>query len=249
MIAKKSDLKELGKCGRIAAFTLRELARNVRPGVTTSELNSIAERLIKARGGVPSFKDYHGFPSALCVSINDEVVHGLPGQRKIKLGDLVGLDIGVNLGGYFTDCAITVSVGCPNKKVQTLLLGVKEALVKTIKIARVGCHVGDLEAKCGDVLKSYHLKPILALSGHGTGRAVHEKPAIKSDGRAGDGSKIIEGMVLAIEPMATLGSGQVITSSDGWTVKTANGEPSAHFEHTVVITKTGAKILTLQGPC
>ena len=247
MIAKKSDLKGLGKCGRIAAFTLRELVRNVRPGVTTSELNSITERLITARGATPSFKNYRNYPSALCVSINDEVVHGLPGQRKIKLGDLVGLDIGVNLDGYFTDCATTVSVGRPTPKVQSLLLGVKEALTETIKEAKAGCHVGDLESKCGEVLNGYHLVPILALSGHGTGRAVHELPAIKSDGQAGEGAKIVEGMVLAIEPMATLESGQVRTSSDGWTVKTVNREPSAHFEHTVIVGKAGAKILTSQG--
>jgi len=248
MIAKKADLRGLQRCGRIAAFTLHELARNIRPGVTTSELNLIAERLIKARGATPSFKNYQNYPSALCVSINDEIVHGLPGQRKIKLGDLVGLDIGVNLEGYFTDCATTVSVGRPSKATQSLLLGVKEALSETIKAVKAGGHVGDLESKCGEILKTYQLKPILALSGHGTGSAVHEPPAIKSAGKAGEGAKIVGGMVLAIEPMATLGCGRVKTAKDGWTVKTVDGKLAAHFEHTIIVTPFCAKILTLQGP-
>ena len=232
------------KSGAIAALVLRELSKAAKPGVVTMDLELMARRLIKARRAKPSFIGYNGYEYAICISINDEVVHGLPSNRVLKKGDLVGIDIGVNLAEYYSDCATTISVGPMTKDIKKLIYTTRESLDSAIRVIRPGIRVGEIEEMTGNVLRRGALRPILSLSGHGVGLAVHEDPSIKSDGKAASGEIVRAGMVFAIEPMATTGCGQVKVGPDGWSVKTVDQEPAAHFEHTVAVTKRGVKILT-----
>lgn len=246
MIKKKNkdQIRMIQKSGQIAKFTLKQLLNAITPGVSSFELEKIANRLIIARGAKPSFLGYRGYKFATCISINDEVVHGLPSERRIKDGDIVSIDVGVNYKGYFSDTAATIIVGHTNEETEKLVFNTQKSLMDSISIVKPGIRVGEIENKTGEVLRKNKLKPILALSGHGVGLAVHEEPSIRSDGKIDSGEILEEGMVIAIEPMATLGSGEVFTDSDGWTIKTTDGKPAAHFEHTVVITKNGHKLLT-----
>lgn len=246
MILRKSkeEIKTMTKAGSIAEFALRQLTKEIRAGRTTIELEKIARRLISARGGEPAFLGYNGFPAAICVSTNEELVHGIPSAKKIKEGDVVGIDLGVKYDGYFADTAKTVFVGKPSRDALRLIKGTREALQEAIRAVKPGAKIGDIESVIGETLKKYDLRPVLALSGHGIGKSIHEKPVIMCDGRQCTGETIKEGMVFAIEPMATLGSGEVETSDDGWTVKTKDSSTSAHFEHTVLVTSTGSRVLT-----
>ena len=245
-VKTKFQVNQISKSGSIAAFTLRELSKAVKPGVSTIDLDLLAKRLINARGGKPSFYGYRGYKYAICISVNDEVVHGIPSSKKIKSGDIVSIDVGVNLNGYFSDTALTVIVGRVDDKITKMVSATKDALMEAIKIVKPGVRVGELESRTGKTLKLARLSPIMDLSGHGVGLAVHEEPSIRSDGNKDSGEPLKEGMVLAIEPMATPGSGKVATADDGWTVKTVDGALAAHFEHTVAVTKTGFKILTVR---
>lgn len=241
----KEDIRILAKAGAINSFALKQVAKSIKSGVSTYELEGIAQRTIKARGGEPSFLGYRGYKYALCVSINDEVVHGMPSaNRIIKAGDIIGLDLGVKYKNRYTDAAITVVVGKRSSDTKRLLRGVSESLKAAIKTVRPGVKVGDIEFETGRTLNKYKLSPILALSGHGVGFSVHEEPSIKSDGIKGRGETLKAGMVLAIEPMAALGAADVEVSKDGWTVATKDGSFSAHFEHTIVVTDNGSRILT-----
>lgn len=246
MIEKKNkeQIRMIQKSGAIAKFTLKELMLAIKPGISKFELEKIANRLILARGAKPSFLGYRGYEFATCISIDDEVVHGLPSERRIKSGDVVSVDVGVNYKGYFSDTAATKIVGLAGEDIERLVNSTKKSLIDSISIIKPGIRVGEIENKTGEVLKENNLSPILALSGHGVGFAVHEEPSIKSDGHINDGEILEEGMVLAIEPMATLGSGEVYTDKDGWTIKTVDGKAGAHFEHTVAVTKNGFKMLT-----
>ena len=246
MIKKKNkeQIRMIRKSGLIAKFTLKEILCAARPGVSRLELEKAANRLIAARGAKPSFLGYRGYKFATCISINDEVVHGMPSERRIKEGDVVSIDVGVNYNGYFSDTAATVIVGLASREVEKLVWATQRALMDAISIVEPGVRVGKIENTTGEVLRGNKLKPILALSGHGVGFAVHEEPSIKSDGEVGGGEVLQEGMVIAIEPMATLGTGEVYTDNDGWTIKTVDGKPAAHFEHTIVVTKNGYKMLT-----
>lgn len=243
-IKNKYQVEQIHKSGLIAAFVLRELSRAVKPGITTIELDSLAKRLICARGAKPSFYGYRGYKFATCISVNDEVVHGIPSSKKIKKGDVVSIDVGVNLDGYFSDTAKTVSIGHVDKEIKQMIASTRESLNQAIKTVKPGARVGDIENATGQVLKKSGLSPVTALSGHGVGFAVHEEPSIKSDGDENPGEILKEGMVLAIEPMATLGSGSVKTARDGWTVKTVDGKAAAHFEHTIAVTSGGYRVLT-----
>jgi len=243
-IKTPDEIKTIAQGGAIAAFTLKQLAKRVKPGILTIELDQIARRIIAARGAEPSFLGYQGYPAAICVSINDEVVHGIPSGRKIKSGDLVSIDVGIKYKNHYSDAALTVFVGNVSKDAKRLVLGVKEALREAIKIVKPGIRVGDIENKTGEILKKFKLSPVMELSGHGVGNAVHEEPSIRCDGTKKTGAEITEGMVLAIEPMAALGSGKVYIENDGWTVKSADHSLTAHFEHTICVTKKGSKILT-----
>lgn len=244
-IKSKQEIGKIAKSGKIAGFLLREMVKNVRAGITTKELDKIAERIISSRGAEPSFLNYQGYPAVTCISVNDELVHGLPSHRKIQNGDLVKIDVGVKYEGYHSDTATTVYVGCPDQNIMRLINGVKQSLYEAIKVVKPGIKVGLIEQRTGEVLKKFSLSAVLSLSGHGVGLNIHEEPSIRSDGNEKEGDEVKEGMVFAIEPMATLGSGKVVTAPDRWTIKTSDHSLAAHFEHTVVVTKNGAKILTV----
>jgi len=243
-IKTKEEIKKLAKSGAICSFVLNQLSRRIKPGMATIELEKMANRIIEARNATPSFLNYNNYPSSVCISINDELVHGIPGSRIIKRSDVIGIDVGVIYDGMYTDCALTVVVGKPDDEVKRLINGVRSALDASIKAVKLGSRIGDIEHACGEELRKFHLSPVLSLSGHGVGYNVHEEPSIKSDGREGKGELIREGMVFAIEPMAALGSGEVYQAGDGWTIKTNDQSLTAHFEKTVVVTNRGCKILT-----
>ncbi len=244
IIKTKEEVAKMARSGKIAAFVLKEIAKNVKPGISTLDLDKIASRIITSRGARPSFLDYNGYPAATCISVNEEIVHGLPSGRKIKMNDLVKIDVGVELDGYHSDTATTVYVGRPNDEIKDLITGVRSALFEAIKEVRPGVRLGVIENRTGNVLKEHGLSPVLSLSGHGIGTSIHEEPSVKTDGPANAGEILKEGMVIAIEPMATLGNGKVRTGPDGWTVVSSDKSLSAHFEHTVAVTENGSKILT-----
>jgi methionyl aminopeptidase len=216
----------------------------VHPGLTTLELDALAERNIRARGGVPAFKGYRGFPNALCVSINEQVVHGIPSRRRLKTGDIVGLDLGAKWEGYYGDAAVTVPVGQIPPETESLIATAREALSVGIKEVGPGKHLSDIShaIQCYAEARGYNV--VRAFVGHGIGTALHEEPQVPNFGPPGRGPRLKTGMILAIEPMVNIGDADVEILDDGWTVVTADGQLSAHFEHTVAITDEGPQILT-----
>lgn len=252
MIAKtEEEIKNLRKAGKILAGALRHTASLVKPGVTTAALDLAAEEYIRKEGGEPAFLNYaqdssaYPFPAALCVSINDEVVHGIPSEERIvQEGDLVMLDLGVNYNGYFSDAAITVIAGKGDEAGERLIKATEEALKAAIKICKPGVYVGDIGAAIAAVAKKYKLAVVEELGGHGLGKTPHEPPYIPNSGTKGSGARLPEGSVVAIEPIFTEGSGDVVLAPDQWTYHTFDGSRSAETEHTILITKDGAEILT-----
>lgn len=245
VVTTEKEIGLLRQSGKILAEALRRTAAAVRSGISTAELNAIADHEIRSRGGVPSFVGYNGFPAALCTSINDEVVHGIPSQDRIlQEGDLIGLDLGVRFQGWFTDHAITVGVGKITREDQRLITDTKASMMAGITAARAGQRIGDIAAAIEAALKPRGYGVIRQLTGHGVGRAIHEEPSVPNFGKPNTGPQIIPGLVIAIEPMVALGSWEVVTGDDGWTVSTADGTRAAHFEHTILITEKGPEILT-----
>lgn len=245
IITTQDEVANLRRSGQILAAALRHTAKAVQPGVTTAKLNLIADQAIRAAGGVPSFIGYNGFPSALCTSVNDGVVHGIPSETTVlQAGDIVGLDLGVVYGGMFTDHALTVGVGKISKDDQRLIEVTKESMMLGIKAAIVGNRIGHISAAVEATLKPHGYGIVRQLTGHGVGRAIHEDPSIPNYGPATSGPTIVPGMVLAIEPMVTRGGWAVQTEADGWTVSTVDGSRAAHFEHTILVTEQGPEILT-----
>jgi methionyl aminopeptidase len=245
------ELKNLRTAGRILAEILRDLSAMAKPGISSAALDLAAEEMIRARGAVPAFLNYrprgaaYAFPAALCVSINDEVVHGIPTEQKIlKAGDLVMLDCGLSYNGFFSDAAVTLCVGKCDEKAERLVAAVREGLRAAVAAARVGNRLGDIGAAVEAVAKKYDYAVAEDLGGHGIGRVPHEKPYIANTGVPGKGEKLVEGMVLALEPIFTEGSGEIVLAEDEWTYRTADHSRSAEFEHTVLITAKGAEILT-----
>ncbi|MBI5466590.1 MAG: type I methionyl aminopeptidase [Candidatus Kerfeldbacteria bacterium] len=235
----------LRRSGQIAAAALAKVTSAVRPGISTAELNSLAETEIREAGGRPSFLGYEGYPASLCTSINNEVVHGIPSAgRRLKAGDIIGLDIGVDYQGLFSDHAVTVAVGKTSPDNQRLIDDTTEALRLGLAAVAPGATVGDIGAAVEGYLRPKHYGIVTQLTGHGLGYTVHEAPAIPNVGRPGTGQKLQVGMVLAIEPMVALGQPDVVTAADGWTVLTADGRPAAHMEHTIIVTPTGYDIIT-----
>jgi len=233
--------------GKMLASVLGLLEKKLEPEITTQELADIARAELAALGGKPAFLDYEGFPDVLCVSINDEVVHGIPSsKRKIRAGDIVGLDFGVEYQGMITDAAISVIAGgvAISSKVEKLVKATKESLYAGIDLVRNGVHVGDIGSSIQQVLDKYNLGVVRDLVGHGVGHHLHEEPNIPNYGHAGSGPTLQAGMTVAIEPMATLGDYKVFIDLDGWTVRTADKSWAAHFEHTVLVTEHGSEILT-----
>lgn len=252
MITIKSEyeIAHMRRAGKILAETLQELRHSVKSGTPAFQLENKARELIKKSGGRPSFLNYRpagakeGFPAALCVSINDEIVHGIPDAKVIREGDLVSLDLGVEIEGYHTDAAITFGVGKVPYLAENLMRATEEALSVGIRHVKAGETVGEIGWAVQGVLEKNKLGVVRELVGHGIGRSVHEDPAIPNYGERGTGTELKAGMTICIEPMATLGSPEVIIAEDGWTYKTADGLLSAHFEHTVLVTNDGYEVLT-----
>ena len=242
MITIRSDkeLVLLEEASRVVLETLDVVERAVAPGVTTDELDRIAEAEIRRRGARPAFVGYRGYPKTLCTSINDEVVHGIPGNRKLKDGDIVGIDCGAVVGGYFGDAARTMAVGKIDPEKVKLLEATRKGLEAGIAAARVGNRVSDIGAAVEAVAIPHGYGVVRDFVGHGVGTALHEEPQVPNYGPGGRGSLLRAGMVIAIEPMFNLGRAEVSTDGDGWTVRTRDGSPSAHFENTVVIGAEGA---------
>lgn len=221
------------------------LGREVRPGVTTAELDRLAESFIRDHGGRPAFKGYRGFPASICPSVNEEVVHGIPGPRRLVAGDLIGIDVGVEIDGFYGDAAFTFPVGEVDETSRRLMAVARESLAKGIAQARAGNRVGDISHAIQACAESHGFSVVRALVGHGIGRAMHEEPQVPNYGLPDRGPRLMAGQVLAIEPMVNVGGPEVVTQDDGWTVVTKDGSRSAHFEHTVAVGVDGPEILSV----
>jgi methionyl aminopeptidase len=249
MVTIKSarEIEIMRRSGKITAKVLTDLMKAVRPGMTTGRLDEMAEDGIRAMGGVPTFKGYHGFPGSICASVNDEVVHGIPGDRMLHDGDLLSIDIGTTFEGYVSDSAVTVAVGNIALNARRLLEVTQECLMHGIAQMQSGKHVGDIGAAVQRHAESHGYGVVRELVGHGVGREMHEQPQVPNYGKPGAGPVLRPGLVLAVEPMITEGDRSVQILKDGWTVVTADGKLAAHFEHTIAVTEDGPKILTLRG--
>ena len=234
----------MARAGEVVVGALAELGECVRPGVTTAELDEIAEEFIRSCGGVPTFKGYRGFPSSICVSPNAVVVHGIPGPYRLADGDIISIDVGVTLGGFVADSAYTFGVGAIDPDTQRLLDICQAALEAGIDQARPGSRIGDISAAIQRTTEAANFSVVRTLVGHGIGRSMHEEPQIPNFGEPGRGPKLASGMTLAIEPMINAGAPSVFVEDDQWTVSTRDGSLSAHFEHTVAIANDGPRILT-----
>ncbi len=225
--------------------TIAEIAKLIKPGITTMYLNDTAENYIRDNNAIPSFKNYHGFPFAACISVNDAVIHGFPTNNVLKEGDIISFDIGVFKNGFHGDSAYTFAIGNISEQVKQLLKVTKESLYKGIEKAIVGNRVGDIaHAVQFYTERTYRYGVVRELVGHGVGRDLHEAPNVPNYGKRGSGAKLNEGMVIAIEPMINMGKKDVVNDKDGWTVRTRDGKPSAHYEHTVSVQKDKADILS-----
>ena len=232
------------RSGILAAEALREVARAVRPGVTGAALDRIAETFIRDHGGTPSFKGYRGFPASVCISVNDEVVHGIPDGRPLRDGEIVSIDLGAVVEGFHGDTAVTVPVGEVGKELRRLLTVAREALYKGIEAVRPGQALGDVGGAVQQHAERAGFSVVRDFAGHGIGRHLHEEPQVPNFGEPGTGTVLRPGMTLAIEPMVNLGGSEVVMDGDGWTVRTRDGRPSAHFEHTVAVSEDGSDVLT-----
>jgi methionyl aminopeptidase len=249
MIIRKSagEIDAMAQAGRVVADTLALLGENMRPGVTTQELDELAEEYIRSQGGAPTFKGYHGFPASICTSPNSMVVHGIPGAYRIEEGDLISIDVGVTLNGFVADSAYTFAVGAIDDETQRLLDVGQAALEAGIEQARAGNHIGDISAAVQRLTEEAGFAVVKSLVGHGIGRSMHEEPQIPNWGEPGRGPLLAPGMTLAIEPMINAGSSEVVVAEDRWSISTDDGSLSAHFEHTVAVTEAEPRILTLAG--
>jgi methionyl aminopeptidase len=246
-LKSKNDLEMLRESGRILSEILGELEKSVAPGITTAEIDRLAEDLILRRKVLPAFKGYRGFPAAACVSVNEEIVHGIPGKRTIEDGDNVSIDVGVNFRGFFSDAAITVIAGNPLPDMARLVEVTRLALLEGISRTVVDNRLGDVSHAIQRFVESNGFSVVRQFVGHGIGLQLHEEPEVPNFGIPGRGPLLKEGMVLAIEPMVNMGTWQSEILENGWTAVTGDGLPSAHFEHTVAVTEKGPEILTGRG--
>lgn len=245
IILKTSEQADIIKQnGAILAKAHAEVAKVLEPGVSTKFLDSIAEQYIRDNGGLPSFKGYNGFPATLCISVNEVVVHGIPSNRELKEGDVVSIDCGVFKNGFHADSAYTYGIGEISDEATKLLKETKKSLYLGIEAIKKGARMGDLSFAIQDHCESLGYGIVRELVGHGVGKSLHEAPEVPNFGKRGNGPRLQEGMVIAIEPMVTLGKRNVIQESDNWTIRTEDRSLAAHFEHTVLITKEGSEILT-----
>ena len=249
MIVCKSpaELDKMRAANQLVARILEELAAMVAPGVSTADLDAAAESKVRAAGAEPAFKGYRGYPATLCASVNEQVVHGIPNGRGLVSGDIISLDMGVKLNGFYGDSAVTVPVGTVSEEASALLRVTREALEKGIAQVRVGGRVSDIGHAIQLHVEAHGFSVVREFVGHGIGSALHEEPQIANYGEPGRGPRLAEGMTLAIEPMVNIGRPAVKVLADGWTAVTKDGSLSAHFEHTVAVTKTGPLVLTRRG--
>ena len=239
-----SAIKKLREAGRLSALALQVGGEAVVPGITTGEIDRIIHDFIVKQGATPSFLNLYGFPASACISVNDELIHGIPGNRVIKEGDIVSIDVGACLDGYHGDNAATFVAGSASEEALALLDVTKQSLYKGIEMATVGHRVGDISNAVQTYCEERGYSVVREFVGHGVGRSVHEDPEVPNFGAAGHGPRLVNGMVIAIEPMINAGTRFVSTDSNGWTVRTKDGKLSAHFEHTIAITEDGPIILT-----
>lgn len=244
-VKTRDEIDKMREAGKILADVLKILKKNTKAGMSTKDLSILSLKEVKSHGAKPAFLGYQGYPEAICISINDEVVHGIPSKNKIiSRGDLVSLDFGVELDGMIVDGAISFVIGDASKEIKNLIKNTEESLMIGLKQIKDGCRVGDIGSAIENVLRKNNHGIVVDLVGHGVGHAIHEDPNIPNFGKKNSGPMLQEGMTIAVEPMATLGNGDVFVDSDGWTVKTKDGSIACHFEHTVLITKNGYEILT-----
>lgn len=243
-IKSSGELKKMRESGRLTAQCMEELIAHVKPGVTTKQLDIIAEQFIAAAGGIPSFKNYRGFPASICASVNDEVVHGIPSGRMLKDGDIIGIDFGSILDGWHSDMARTVPVGEVSEEAKNLMRVTKESFYAGMNQAIVGNRLNDISSAVEMAAVSNGYSVVRALVGHGIGKSLHEQPDVPNYSFRGPNPRLRAGMTLCIEPMVNVGTDKVYWSEDGWLVLTKDGELSAHYENTVAITDDGPEILT-----
>ncbi len=247
MIIRKSpaEIELIAQAGCVLRGCLDMLVEAAQPGVSTRELDRKAEEFIRSRGGVPTFKGYRGYPASICASPNDMVVHGIPGPTILKNGDILGIDVGVTLRDYVADAALSIGIGEVTPESQALMDATKRSLELAIEQCVVGNRVGDISHAVQSYVEALGYSVVRALVGHGVGREMHEDPQVPNFGPPGQGPRLLEGMVLAIEPMVNMGGPEVEVGSDNWAVFTKDGSLSAHFEHTVAITADGPRVLTV----
>lgn len=243
-IKSEREIELMREAGMMVSKTHQYLKPFIKEGITTAELDRLAEDYIRKMGGVPTCKGYEGFPATLCTSVNDEVVHGIPSKRKLKNGDIITIDMVIGYKGYQGDAAWTYAVGEISDDKKYLMEYTEKALYEGIKMVKPGNHIGDIANAIEQYAKAHHLGVVRELCGHGIGAEMHEDPEVPNFGHSGEGARLREGMVICIEPMLNLGTAHIYQLEDGWTIKTDDGKPSAHFEHTVLVTKDGYEILT-----
>jgi methionyl aminopeptidase len=243
-VKSANEIELLRENGIIVSKTLAEVAKHIKPGVKTITLDKIAEDFIRAEGAIPGFKGYRGFPGTLCISVNEEVVHGIPGERVLKNGDIVSIDCGCQKDGFYGDSAYTFPVGEVSAEVMSLLKRTKESLYRAVEVAVAGKRVGDISAAVQEYVEGFGYSVVRELVGHGIGTQLHEKPDIPNYGKKGWGAKLTAGLTICIEPMINMGAKGVVQDPDGWTIRTADRMPSAHFELTVAVKKEKADVLS-----
>lgn len=239
-----AELQKMRKAGAITAEALQLGGASLKPGITTGEIDRIIKQFIVSKGAKPSFLGYGGFPNSACISVNDEVIHGIPGKRVVQEGDIVSIDVGAYIGGYHGDSAATFAVGKISDEAAALMAATKEALMEAIALARPGNRIGDIGHAVQSYVEARGYSVVREYVGHGVGKEMHESPEVPNYGKAGHGVRLAAGMVIAIEPMINMGTAAIRVLGDKWTVVTQDGKPSAHFEHTVAITPDGPVILT-----
>lgn len=245
-IKSENEIALMKKAGEILAGTLDLIEKNIKPGVTTKMLDSLAQDYIKKHNAQPSFKGYSGYPASICASVNEEVVHGIPGKRRLNEGDIIGIDIGVCFAGYHADAARTYGVGKISDEAQRLIDVTKESFFKGIEFAREGARLGDISSAIQTFVEENGYSVVRELVGHGIGSSLHEQPDVPNYGTANKGLRLQAGMTLAIEPMVNLGAHRIRILDDDWTCVTLDGKLSAHYENTIVIGKDGCEIITLR---
>ncbi len=245
IIKNNRELEMMRKAGRISALALEAGLEAVKPGTTTEAVNRMIHKVILAEGATPSFLGYGGFPAAACISINEQVIHGIPGPRIIEEGDIVSIDVGACYQGFHGDNAATIGAGCISPQAAKLLEVTKACLYKGIAAARADGRIGDVSSAVQEYAESFGYGVVKEFVGHGVGRDLHESPEVPNYGTAGRGVRLSPGMTIAIEPMVNMGGGGVVVLEDEWTVVSCDGSLSAHFEHSIVVTENGAEILTL----